>query len=1123
MGSKKNEVVKSFAQWTSKPHYNVTFNAGDHGVISGSNIVDRYEGQMIANIDVPVVKPNDHYILKGWTPEFTEHAVTQNETYTAIYEYVAATVHFNTGENGESINDIIVDRGSRIDNIPSPRHRSGIFVGWYSDSGLQNPVDFNTWKMPTPAVETTFYAKWDLNAAKVTVSFIVTGGTAEHPTIIKVLQKDGWADVNGQATLTVDEVKVTVSHGYDPDTLKWSPREPVAGMIITENITFTGVFEKLPIFNVNVTLGSNIRFINGAATQSIMKGESVSIEIGPTSRIYTFGKTPDERQKWLKNIVVDPPDSLQITTKSNSHVPPTVTAIDSSESIEFADSILLSGVVSTNISVTIPDAIETPLTINFIDPGNGGTGVAELNSDSGKVDSSNIGKRTVVRRSIYRSNTESFTTDIFEQENTESADYVYPLNENGIVVGFQNVKGMTTLALYDDIGIEKDHIEKFSLDLTQYQNVDSLDITCDMLRFDYYLTSFRTTTELLNEPQTSLSNMVIAFNDTKTSGINPSLWELSCVPKAIVYRCRKDKKYEFSKLDPTENPFNLVTLTNKTYKNEPNTPIKIPIHNDLFRYFKNRLDATAAISTDVDDNKIIINLEEFLSMYKYQRYNYKLLSYATLRYQGNISGTMTMELAQRYISEFKRLIKNAITINPLIIIDHDRNRSRSWKFESDLNRAEISLAGVYDEAKSIANFCLPFKYDHYMIPDDLLKNNNKIRSLAYALRFVNFRNKAIPNIFQNKKVQSVECMFQGAKYGILQPNALTITITDQVDTYRPWDSWLQPLPGDDGVIKLSENCINLELDPTLSEELLAKKTFWFTNLFSYCTSTSASMKAVRVDESLANKKFSLYPYLMLSGANLTALDLDTFVDYTLSKLPPLTNFERAYHGFKGHEMSIKYNDSCDKNITSLNFVCMGSALWYVDENMIERYPNVTKVEGCFMWCLEMKRVPEWWIRHADRITSSYGCFDCSNAENFYHIPESWGGPADFRGDYGDKVFEISCEDPAFKFNESATEILGVITATLVKSAIGRSQLFPTLKNNILKKEEIIVAQSDSTYGSQFSVGEPTWDEAKSSISYPIKIVFPNNAPSAGDTVAFTFDWRNEHRDFSFIMPKKNTT
>lgn len=267
MGSKKNEITSTFAQWVSKPHYSVTFNQGDHGTISGGNVVDRYEGQMITNSDVPTVKPNGHYTFKGWNPEFTEHAVTSNETYTAVYEYVAATVHFNTN-GGETINDVIVDQNSKVENINNPRHKSGIFVGWYSDSGLQNQVDLNTWKMPTPAVETTFYAKWDMNAAKRIVSYVVNGGTATFTSVVKVLVDiNGWASTSGSYTLVEADIPTVTADATHEGNPTWVPKNPL-GSVLNVNATFSATFAEKRV-RVQVVGNDHIDIENGDQTAVI--------------------------------------------------------------------------------------------------------------------------------------------------------------------------------------------------------------------------------------------------------------------------------------------------------------------------------------------------------------------------------------------------------------------------------------------------------------------------------------------------------------------------------------------------------------------------------------------------------------------------------------------------------------------------------------------------------------------------------------------------------------------------------------------------------------------------------------------------------------------------------------
>lgn len=338
MGSKKNEITSTFAQWVSKPHYNVTFNQGDHGTISSGNVVDRYEGQMITNSDVPTVKPNGHYTFKGWNPEFTEHAVTSNETYTAVYEYVAATVHFNTN-GGETINDVIVDQNSKVENINNPRHKSGIFVGWYNDSGLQNAVDLSTWRMPTPAVETTFYAKWDMNAAKVIVSYVVNGGTAKPASVVKVLQKDGWANVGGSSTLVTSDIpSISANTGYDINLISYNPKAPEVGDVITKSTTYTITLDKISI-SIAIALGTEMKLTSGQLSQTVKYGDQLAQTIITCSDGYS----------WSDDDILNIQKALPFTANMNEH----------------KTILTLSGAVRTtnkNIAHTIPSP--TP-TVNY--------------------------------------------------------------------------------------------------------------------------------------------------------------------------------------------------------------------------------------------------------------------------------------------------------------------------------------------------------------------------------------------------------------------------------------------------------------------------------------------------------------------------------------------------------------------------------------------------------------------------------------------------------------------------------------------------------------------------------------------------------------------------------------
>lgn len=336
MGAKKNEVTKSFAQWTERAHFSVTFDPGTNGKINGSGIVDRYDGQIITNAEVPVVTPNNHYIFKGWNPEFTEHTVTGNETYTAVYEYVAATVHFNTN-GGETINDIEVDRGSQANSVNNPRHKDGVFVGWYSDNGLQNVVDLSTWKMPTPAVETTFYAKWDKEIVKRVVSYVVVGGTANFSTVTKILRdSDGWASVSGSSSLASGDIPtISANTGYDINLISYNPKAPEVGDVITENTVYTITLDRISI-NIVITLGTEMKLTSGQLSQTVKYNDQLSQVI----------ITCNDGYAWTDVDISNTQKSLPFTINSN----------------ENKNTLTLSGAVNTtnkNITYTIPNPSPT--------------------------------------------------------------------------------------------------------------------------------------------------------------------------------------------------------------------------------------------------------------------------------------------------------------------------------------------------------------------------------------------------------------------------------------------------------------------------------------------------------------------------------------------------------------------------------------------------------------------------------------------------------------------------------------------------------------------------------------------------------------------------------------------
>lgn len=1105
MGTKNNEVTNTFAQWVSKTHYNVTFDPTSNGTIaSGNAVVDRYDGQMITSADVPTCKGKDHYVFKSWNPAFTDHAVTKHEKYTAVLEYIAATVHFNTGENGEKVNDIIVDRGSGISNVPKPRHKSGVFVGWCSDSGLQNPVDFNTWKMPAPAVETTFYAKWDLNAAKATVSFIVTGGTAKYPTVVKVLQKDGWADANGSATLTAEDIIVTASDGYDPNKLTWTPSTPTAGTVITGNITYNAVFEKLPFFNITTSLGSNLRFIQGSANMNqIQGGSTVTIEVGPASIIYGFGETKEEEDAWIRKITIDPQSGFTAQIKRQSHAAPSPVSFATGESVKLSDSLVITGKLQNNTSISIPDAIETPLTINFIDPGNGGTGVATLNPDTYRVDNSNIGRRIVTSRKVYRTKG-TFVSDIFEQNADKT--YVYPLDENGLIIGFQKVTGMTVLPLYEDIGIESDHNEKFSLDLRSHYGSDTLDIICDMLRLDYLFLSLYDAGKLTNSHE-EYQQLVIGSRDRNRMS---ATIELSDVPKTIVFRTN------FEQADTDD--YHVSIVMNRSIASDPQAKT-LKIHKNLFRYYRDSSLHTSTINTsylDYGDHQLTLEFEDLVNFWRYQRNNYVEI-YPSEIYQdkGIILKNITLNSAVQLVNEFKRLIKHAGYISRLFNLDDSFINRPSYSpkttIEDALGNAEIDLSHVYDEAKNITNFSLPFKYNSFKMPDDLLKFNSKIRSLKGAFRFIDFKNASVPNIFQNKKISNLGYLFHCASNGVLKANSITLHVSKNMHE-TPFLGWcLRGIENytltESSSMIIEKDAINLTYDESLSATDLKNINFRLSGLFrGFNSNSSAKMINVVKDMSGLDMQFSVDNMMLSSYASDDKLL--SFTLYSLNKLPTIKSINSSFaYALRLQMIPSQFFDRVDKDITSMYDLASDSAIDEIDDGLLDKFPKVTNINRAFS-NVEVKHIPDWWNRYSNRITDSSGTFEDVISHNMFHVPVSWGGYESL-GSYGLSMVEVSTNNEITITNGEMRLIVHV--------KIVDDRVINILKEDMLILDELLIVPKANNYGLVFTKEAPTFTESTKIVNYPVLITCTTEPP-ANTVIEYTFDWRKEHHDLSSIVP-----
>ena len=188
---------------------------------------------------------------------------------------------------------------------------------------------------------------------------------------------------------------------------------------------------------------------------------------------------------------------------------------------------------NTNINKNID--IKDTVTINFIDPGTGGSGVATIvDSNTNRVDNSNIGRRVILTYQYKR----NYSFDILIKKDVDN--YRLPLDINGMVIGFKKIDGMIQLPLNNIINPDK--IERFELDFSQLTSTE-VDIECEMLRFDYYFEStYRISGKidaLLAENNNNLINKIIGFRDNLSPNNIFLDKGIISTPKMMVIRCTK--------------------------------------------------------------------------------------------------------------------------------------------------------------------------------------------------------------------------------------------------------------------------------------------------------------------------------------------------------------------------------------------------------------------------------------------------------------------------------------------------------------------------------------------------------------------------------------------------------
>ncbi len=239
------ETVTESATYTASFDYDstqyaqVTFVAGANGTISGTNSFVVLKGTDWSEITVPSYTANAGYKFSSWSPEFPE-TVDEDATYTANFVYDEsqyATVTFVAGSNGAISGnaEYTVLKGTAWSEItvPTTTANDGYrFKGW------------NNTFPTTVTASASFTAEFEA-IPKYSINFNAgTNGTMDGTPTYTVYEGTSWSEI--------EVPTITANTGY---TFKgWDANFPTT---ITEDLTFTAVYEEIPKYSVVFVAGTN--------------------------------------------------------------------------------------------------------------------------------------------------------------------------------------------------------------------------------------------------------------------------------------------------------------------------------------------------------------------------------------------------------------------------------------------------------------------------------------------------------------------------------------------------------------------------------------------------------------------------------------------------------------------------------------------------------------------------------------------------------------------------------------------------------------------------------------------------------------------------------------------------
>ncbi|MDR5658819.1 leucine-rich repeat protein [Serpentinicella sp. ANB-PHB4] len=174
------EDITLYAKWQIK-EYTVTFKDFD-GTALKTDVVTHG-----SNAKSPSNPTREGYTFTGWDKKLNN--ITQDVTITAQYEINQYTITFDSN-GGSTVDAIIADFNTTINQPNNPVKEGYNFDGWYKDSGFTTPWNFESDQVPSEDI--TLYAKWqikeytvtfkDFDGTEVKSEIVLRGSTATAPT-----------------------------------------------------------------------------------------------------------------------------------------------------------------------------------------------------------------------------------------------------------------------------------------------------------------------------------------------------------------------------------------------------------------------------------------------------------------------------------------------------------------------------------------------------------------------------------------------------------------------------------------------------------------------------------------------------------------------------------------------------------------------------------------------------------------------------------------------------------------------------------------------------------------------------------------------------------------------------